>query len=151
MSDIIERLISRGARPFEFHFETNEADGSRVEFTLEEDEYHGISKFFRGKTLYITGLRLITDTNTAVEYVEIDGSFLIHADSFAGGLGNDAAVSVDGLIENDKQNPTMKDVFGGPVPLRTQIALKSSTSAAGEKVALELRGWMIEQDAEISI
>lgn len=141
MSRVVEKVISRGAEPFEFALEAAGTD--ETTFSLDDDSYQGEDGYFEGKTLYITGLRLVSKTGATIEYLMIDGQIVIHQDSYEGGLAADDDVIIDGSADN----PKMDDKFMGPIPARINIGVKSS---AGDGADLYMQGWMLDQDSEIA-
>lgn len=141
MSRIIEKVLSRGAEPFEFTLESSGTD--EEEFNLDDGVYRGEEGYFDNKTLYITGLVIEPKDAATIEHLNIDGRTVVHQDSWEGGLDTDDAVEINGQGDN----PDMESAFMGPIPVRMNIGLKAS---AGDGADLYIRGWTLEQDSEIA-
>ncbi len=144
MSGIVEKIVSRGAEPFEFTMEVTSTDEGT--FNLDSDAYHGEDGYFKNKTLYITGLRVVTaDAGDTLEYIELDGEIAIHQDSFQGGLSSGDDVILDG---GGTDGIDLKESYMAPIPVRMEITLKASAYSSG--TSLYLQGWALDQDSEIS-
>lgn len=148
MSNINERLISRGGEPFEIKASTDDNSTAEKEIILETFTYHGEVGYFKGKTLYITGIKAVTGTGVHLEYIKLDGIVFIHQDSFNGGLNLNDNVNMYGF---DTDEPNIISVYGTPIPLRIKMDLKASASTSANNLTVYLCGIMLDQDSELTL
>lgn len=136
------------------------ADNSLVEktFTLASSDFdwdgNDVDETapFKDKMLYITGIKIITETGVTLDYFQVDGKAVIGnkaeaADTFKNSIGLLLAGTLDlsGASEGQASKTKLERFFGVKfMPVRWKMGVKARVSAAGVGIQALLQGIVVD-------